>query len=224
MLTITVFLLHHQTKQKQSSTKCQNFNPDTHKERRFVAADPNVCRRHNTVSLNMHTVVHNTQIYTLFLVSNAFELFVRRGLHSHFLSVSYCDFYLQGIFKNKIHEIEANKAELLNTITEFFYQLIQCKQVQYSLVIFQTISALVTLCGQIYRTQYMPLTHAEDLVCPQLHTVGSQFFPHSFGFHSLVRQQNTRLFPGSQLKVIQNIIIRKLDCSYGSTGFLHFSY
>ena len=74
-----------------------------------------ICTRLSTTNL-----MSNTQIYTLFLVSNAFELFVRHGLHSHLLSFSYCDFYLQGIFKNIIHEIEANKAELLNTITEFF--------------------------------------------------------------------------------------------------------
>jgi len=56
MLTITVFLLHHQPKQEQYVTICQNFNPDMLKRRCFVS----ICLQ-MTQSLNMHSVVHNYQ-------------------------------------------------------------------------------------------------------------------------------------------------------------------
>jgi hypothetical protein len=55
---------------------------------------------------------------TMFSVSNAFQHFIRHGHHSCFLRFSYSDYYVQGIFKNKKHKIESNKAELPNAISD----------------------------------------------------------------------------------------------------------
>ena len=54
MLTITVFLLHHQTKQEQFVMKCQNFNLDMLQGRCFVSK----CLQ-MTLSVNMHNTVNN---------------------------------------------------------------------------------------------------------------------------------------------------------------------